>query len=151
MPLAIDYDPEVDVLRITTEQRPWVGWHLEDDMNLVVKVGENHDRDVIGLLLIGGSGYTEPYFRVKDSPEPVWAGRGAATRYDPEADTLTWGISHDDPERITQAYPVVVYWGFPELEDDDDVPLIPALGAALLNAAKHLSPWFVPVEPPAAG
>ena len=151
MPLAIDYDPDpqVDVLRITTEQRPWAGWCPDADMNLVVKVGENHDRDVVGLLLIGGSGFVAPYFRVKDSPEPVWTGRGAATRYDPEADTLTWGISHDDPARITSADPVVVYWDFPK-SDDDDLSS-PVLGAALLNAAEHLSPWFEPVEPPAAG
>ena len=45
MPLAIDYDPDpqVDVLRITTEQRAWAGWHPDDDMNLAVKVGENHN------------------------------------------------------------------------------------------------------------
>ena len=149
MPLAIDYDPDpqVDVLRITTEQRAWAGWHPDDDMNLVVKVGENHDRDVVGLLLIGGSGFVAPYFRVKDSTESVESGRGAATRYDPESDTLTWGISHNDPERITQADPVVVYWNFPK-SDDDDLSS-PVLGVALLNAAKHLSPWFVLAEPAA--
>lgn len=149
MPLAIDYDPDpqVDVLRITTEQRAWVGWHPDDDMNLVVKVGENHDRDVVGLLLIGGSGFVSPYFRVKDSTEPVESGRGAASRYDPESDTLTWGISHNDPERITRADPVVVYWNFPKLDDDDLSS--PVLGVALLNAAKNLAPWFVLAEPAA--
>ena len=79
---------------------------------------------------------------------PVRIGDGEFTRYDPEADTLTWGISHDDPERITQAYPVVVYWGFPDPEEDDDIPLIPVLGVALRNASKHLAPWFVRAEAP---
>lgn len=148
MPLAIDYDPEVDVLRITTEQRTWAGWHQEAESDLVVKIGENHNRDVVGLLIIGASGFVAPYFRVKDDDGPVKTRLGDFTHYDPESDTLTWGVVHDAAERITQADPVVVYWGFPEPDDGDEWPPA-ALGVALLNAAKHLSPWFVLVESPA--
>ena len=150
MPLAIDYDPDpqVDVLRITTEQRAWVGWHQEAESDLVVKIGENHNRDVVGLLIIGASGFVAPYFRVKDADGPVKTRLGDFTRYDPETDTLTWGVVHDAADRITQADPVVVYWGFPEPEDGDEWPP-PVLGVALLNAAKNLAPWFVLAEPAA--
>ena len=151
MPLTISHDPapDGDVLNITTEYVSWEGVYPDDASDLVVKLREDTQREVVGLLIIGASGYLAPHFRVNVADFPVRIGDGEFTRYDPEADTLTWGISHDDPERITQADPVVVYWGFPEPEDDDYVPLIPVLGVALRNASKHLAPHFVLAEPPA--
>ena len=151
MPLTISHDPapEVDVLNITTEYVAWEGVYPDAASDLVVKLREDSQREVVGLLIIGASGYLAPHFRVNVADFPVRIGDGEFTRYDPEADTLTWGVVHADAARITQADPVVVYWGFPDPEEDDDDSLIPVLGVALLNAAKHLSPHFVLVEPPA--
>ena len=146
--VTYDPDPEVDVLSITTEYVAWEGVYPDAASDLVVKLREDTQREVVGLLIIGASGYFAPHFRVNVAAFPVRIGDGEFTRYDPEADTLTWGVVHADAARITQADPVVVYWGFPEPEDDDDIPLIPVLGVALLNAAKHLSPHFVLAEPP---
>ena len=149
MPLTISHDPapDVDVLSITTEYVAWEGVYPDAASDLVVKLREDSQREVVGLLIIGASGYLAPHFRVNVAAFPARMGDGEFTRYDPEADTLTWGVVHADAARITQADPVVVYWGFPEPEDDDD-SLIPVLGVALRNAAKHLSPHFVLAEPP---
>ena len=151
MPLTVshDPDPQVDVLNITIEYRAWEGVYPEEADDLVVKIGENHNRDVVGILIIGASGFVAPYFRVKDDDGPVKTRLGDFTRYDPESDTLTWGVVHDAADRITKADPVVVYWGFPEPEDGDEWPP-PVLGVALLNAAKHLAPHFVRADPAAA-
>ena len=152
MKLRISYDPapDVDVLNITTDYVAWEGVYPDAASDLVVKLREDSQREVVGLLIIGASGYLAPHFRVNVAGFPVRIGDGEFTRYDPEADTVTWGVVHADAARITQADPVVVYWGFPDPEDDDDddIPLIPVLGVSLLNAAKHLYPHFVLVEPP---
>lgn len=150
MPLAISHDPDsqVDVLNITTEYVSWEGVYPDEASNLVVKIREDTQRDVVGLLIIGASGYLAPHFRVNVDDCPVRMGRAEFTRYDPESDTLTWGVVHDAADRITKADPVVVYWGFPEPEDGDEWPP-PVLGVALLNAAKNLAPWFVLAEPAA--
>ena len=152
MPLTVSHDParDVDVLNITTEYVSWEGVYPDEASDLVVKLREDSQREVVGLLIIGASGYLAPHFRVNVADFPVRTGDGEFTRYDGEADTLTWGVVHDDAARITHADPVVVYWGFPDPEDDDVSP-IPVLGVALQNAAKHLYPWFVLAEPPAAG
>ena len=146
MNLRVSYDPapRVDVLDITAETRPWSGIYPEAKWDLVVKVGENHNRDVIGLLIIGASWFVGPYFRPNQESSPN-AGDEQFTDYDRATDTLTWGITTAAPELVSHTGDLTVYWQ-PDHEDADYFPII---GVSLLNAAKHLAPFFARVEPPA--
>ncbi len=142
--LRVGYDPapQVDVLDITAERRYWAGTYPDAAWDLVVKVGENHSQDVIGLLFIGASGFVAPYFRVAGEKEPRWAGRDEFTRYDPAMDTLTWGDTTDAPGMVSHAGDITVYWQ----PDPDDAADFDPIGVALRNAAQHLAPHFEPVE-----
>ena len=149
MPLTVSYDPEpeVDVLNIALERRRWEGWGLAVNDNFVVQVGENGPQDVVGLLIIYASYKVAPHFRVAGETGCRWAGDGQFVRYDPAADTLTWGDVHDDPALISPAAgEIAVYWQ----RDAQDPQCIIPVGAALRNAAKHLAPHFVRTEPAAA-
>ena len=147
--LRVGYDPapQVDVLDITAERRYWAGTYPDAAWDLVVKVGERHSQDVIGLLIIGASGFVAPYFRVAGEKEPRWAGRDEFTRYDPAMDTLTWGDTTDAPGMVSYTGDITVYWQ-PDPEDAADFDTI---GVALRNATQHLAPYFVLVEPAAEG
>lgn len=144
MNLAVSYDPapRVDVLNITAEERYWSGTYPEAEWDLVVKVGENHNRDVVGLLIIGASGFVAPYFRCRQESSPI-AGKEGFTSYDPATDTLTWGATTAAPDLVSQSGDLTVYWQ-PDPEDaaDFDDPI----GVSLRNAAQHLAPYFERVE-----
>ena len=146
MNLRVSYDPapRVDVLNITTEKRYWSGTYPEAEWDLVVKVGENHNRDVVGILIIGASGLVAPYFRRRQESSPI-AGKEGFTSYDPATDTLTWGAATAAPGLVSQAGDLTVYWQ-PDPEDADDFDPI---GVSLRNAAKHLAPYFERAEPAA--
>ena len=148
MNLRVSYDPapRVDVLNITAEERYWSGTYPEAEWNLVVKVGENHNRDVVGLLIIGASGFVAPYFRCRQESSPI-ASKEGFTSYDPATDTLTWGATTDAPGMVSQAGDLTAYWR----PDPEDETFFEAIGLSLRNAAQHLSPYFERVEPPASG
>ena len=145
--VSYDPDPDVDVLNITIAQRPWGGWSLKSNSNFIVKVGEENAQDVVGILIIYASYKVAPYFRVAEEKELRWAGRDGFVRYDPATDTLTWGAATAAPGMVSQAGDLTVYWQ-PDPEDAADFDPI---GVSLLNAAKHLAPYFERVEPPAGG
>lgn len=150
MKLRISYDPapEVDVLNIALARRRWVGRSLAANSNFVVQVGENGPQDVVGLLILYASYKVAPHFRGAGETGCRWAGDDQFVRYNPAADLLTWGVAHDYPELISPATgDIAVYWRRDALNPQRIIPV----GAALRNAAKHLSPWFEPVETPAAG
>ena len=150
MKLTVSYDPdpEVDVLNITLEQRPWGGWGLESNSNFVVKVGEKGDQDVIGILVIFTSYKVAPYFRVAGETNPRQAGGGQFASYDRTTDTLTWGVTTDAPDMVSHTGDLTVYW-----RPDQDYPdkFNNPIGVSLRNAAQHLAPHFELVEIPAAG
>ena len=146
--ISYDPDPEVDVLNIALARRRWVGRSLAANSNFVVQVGENGPQDVVGLLILYASYKVAPHFRGAGETGCRWAGDDQFVRYNPAADILTWGVAHDHPELISPATgDIAVYWQEDDLNPQGIIPV----GAALRNAAKHLSPWFEPVEPPAAG
>ena len=144
--VSYDPDPKVDVLDITAEARPWSGIYPEAEWDLVVKVGENHNQDVIGLLIIGASWFVGPYFRPSQESSPK-AGNEQFTSYNPATDTLTWGVTTASPELVSHTGDLTVYWQ-PDPEDADYFPII---GVSLLNAAQHLAPYFELVKPAAGG
>ena len=145
--VGYDPDPQVDVLVITAERRYWEGRELGANSNIIVEVGEQHAQDVVGILMIFASYKVAPYFRVAGEKEPLWAGRDEFTRYDPATDTLTWGDTTDAPGMVSHAGDIIVYW---QPDPDDDADFDP-IGVSLRNAAKHLAPFFEPVELPASG
>ena len=148
MNLRVGYDPapQVDVLDITAERRYWAGTYPDAAWDLVVKVGERHGQDVIGLLIIGASGFVAPYFRASQESSTI-AGNPELTRYDPAADTLTWGVTTDAPGMVSHTGDITVYWQ----PDPDDAADFDPIGVALRNAAQHLAPYFERVEPAAGG
>ena len=146
--VSYDPDPEVDVLNIALARRRWVGRNLAANSNFVVQVGENGPQDVVGLLILYASYKVAPYFRVDGETGCRWAGDDQFVRYSPAANLLTWGVAHDHPGLISPATgDIAVYWQRDALNPQRIIPV----GAALRNAARHLLPWFVLVEPPAAG
>ena len=149
MSLTVSYDPdpEVDVLNIVIARRNWGGQELGANSNIIVEVGEQHAQDVVGILMIFASYKVAPYFRVAGEREPRWMGRDDFTRYDPATDTLTWGVTTDAPGMVSHTGDITVYWRPAEPNREWLTPI----GVSLLNAAQHLAPYFVPVEPPASG
>ena len=152
MKLTVRYDPEADVLDIRTDRISYGATPLEGPelgFIAVESAGEN-DRDIVGVLMIFAASYMAPYFRLRRENAPPQVGNPEHTRYDPDTDTLTWGDITNDPEMVSQAGDLTAYWQ-PEEDPAEDEPFFDPIGLSLRNASKHLSPWFVPVEPPAAG
>lgn len=145
--VGYDPDPEVDALNIAIDRRPWVGWGLKSNSNIIVEVGEQHAQDVIGILMIFASYKVAPYFRVAGEKEPRWTERDGFVRYDPATDTLTWGITTDAPGMVSHTGDITVYWQ----PDPDDAADFDPIGVTLRNATKHLAPHFERVEPAAGG
>ena len=152
MKLIVRYDPEADVLDIRTNRISYGAIPLEGpelDFIAVESAGEN-DRDLVGVLMIFAASYLAPYFRLRREKAPPRVGNPEHTRYDRETDTLTWGTTTDDPEMVSQAGDLTAYWQ-PEEDSAEDEPFFDPIGLSLRNAAKHLSPHFVRVEPPVTG
>ena len=146
--VSYDPDPEVDVLNIALARRRWVGRSLAANSNFVVQVGENGPQDVVGLLILYAAYKVAPHFRVAGETGYRWVGDDQFVHYNPAADILTWGVVHDHPELISPAAgDIAVYW---QRDDQNPQRIIP-VGVTLRNAARHLFPHFVPVEPAAAG
>ena len=152
MKLIVRYDPEADVLDLRTGRVSYGATPLEGpelDFIAVESAGEN-DRDLVGVLIIFAASYMAPYFRLRREKAPPRVGNPEHTRYDPDTDTLTWGITADDPEMVSQAGDLTAYWQ-PEEDSTEDDPFFEPIGLSLGNASKHLAPHFVRVEPPSAG
>ena len=153
MKLTVRYDPAADVLDITSGRNvaaatPLAAAALGD---IAVETGSDDSRDTVGLIMLWASGYVAPYFQLRRAGAPFKAGDPAHIRYDRETDTLTWGTTTDDPEMVSQVGDLTAYWQpDPEFAEEEE-SFYEAIGLSLRNAAEHLSPWFEPVEPPAAG
>ena len=153
MKLIVRYDPEADVQDIGTGRISYGATPLEgEDLGFIAveSAGEN-DRDLVSVLIIFAASYMTPYFRLRREKAPPRVGNPEHTRYDPETDTLTWGTTTDDPEMVSQTGDLTAYWQLDLCLSEADEPFFDPMGLSLGNASKHLSPWFVPVEPPPAG
>ena len=151
MTLTFRYDPEADVLDITSGRNvvaatPLAAAALGD---IAVETGSDDSRDTVGLIMLGASGYVAPYFQLRRAGAPFKAGDPAHTRYYRETDTLTWGSITDDPEMVSQVGDLTAYWQPDPYFTARDESLFDPIGLSLRNAAKHLSPWFVLAEPAA--
>ena len=115
---------------------------------IVALIKTDDGYDVAGLIVMGAAASLSPHFARKETGQPVPLVKPPISTYDPATDTLTLGYTTDDPALITQdnAY-LIAYWqSNPAYHDDCNDPI----GVAILNAAQHLAPFFVPVEPPAS-
>ena len=148
MTLRVSYDAKFDILYISTGEPCYDGASIADMFDVVAEIKTKGGYDVAGLIIQGAAGYLYPPFVPIPGKPPAPAGDSPLSRYDPDTDTLTLGFTATDPELITQDNPyLVAYWQW----DPEDADYFPPIGVSILNASKHLSPWFEPVEPPAAG
>ena len=152
MKLRVTYDPhpKVDALGIYTERRSACGTDMPG-AHIIVHSGTWEDsRDIVSVEILFVSGYVAPYFQLSREGAPFDAGDPERTRYDRETDTLTWGTVADIPEMVSHAGDLTAYWR-PDPDFEEEENFFEPIGVALRNASKHLSPWFVLVEPAAAG
>ena len=151
MNLTFRYDPAADVLDISSGRNvvaatPLAAAALGD---IAVETGSDDSRDTVGLIMLGASGYVAPYFQLRRAGAPFKAGDPEHIRYDRETDTLTWGTTTDDLEMVSRVGDLTAYWQPDPYFLERDEPLFDPIGLSLRNAAKHLAPWFAPVELPA--
>ena len=150
MKLRVSYDQEVDILYLRTGQDAPDGTTLDDPalFNVAELIGTADGSDIVGLIIPAAAGSLSRWFVPGQGKPPGPVVDSPLSRYDPDTDTLTLGFTATDPELITQDNPYLVgYWQ----RDPEDADYFPLIGVSILNAAEHLSPWFEPVEPPAAG
>ena len=143
MQLLVSYDPEFDILYINTGETCHDGASIEDLDEVVAEIKTKGGYAVAGLIIQGAAHCLYPPF-VLNQGNPPAAGRGSRLcRYDADTDTLTLGFTAEAPEMITQdnAY-LVGYWQ----RDPEDADYFPLIGVSLLDASKHLAPYFVRVE-----
>ena len=141
-------DPAVDALCIYTERR-WVCGDQLPEHPIVIHSGVwEESRDIAGVEILWAANCMAPYFQLSRDGAPFKAGHPELSRYDRETDTLTWGNITDDPEMVSQAGDLTAYWQ-PEEDPAEDEPFFDPIGLSLRNAAKHLAPHFVRVEPAA--
>ena len=146
MNLTVSYDPESDVLHISSGLPSDGATPMEEpelDLIAIYSAGADN-RNLVGVELIFASSYVAPYFRLRRENAPPRAGDAELTRYDPATDTLTWGVTTDAPGMVSQADDLIAYWQ----PDREDETFFEAIGLSLRNATQHLAPFFVPVDPP---
>ena len=147
MTLLVSYDHEFDVLYVNTGERCFDGASITGLFDVAAEIKTKGGYDLAGLIIMGAVDYLSPWFTPIHREPPAVVAGSPLSRYDPATDTLTFGRVTDDPGMITQDNPYLIGYWQPDPEDADYFPLI---GVALLNAAKHLAPFFVRVEPAAA-
>ena len=148
MNLRVSYDLKFDILYINAGVPCCDGASIADMFEVVAEIKTKDGYDVAGLIIQGAADYLYPAFVPSQGKPPALAGDNPLARYDPDTDTLTLGFTATDPELITQDNPYLVgYWQ----RDPEDADYFPLIGVSILNASKHLAPWFVPAEPAAAG
>ena len=118
--MKVVYDPEADILSLTTDVTPATCASLLNDPDIVVDLAEEDGHVIVGLMVMwaGALGYLR-----------------LAKGYDPEGDTLLLGTKADDPELTTENGDLVAYWqAYP-----GDGTMDP-IGVLLRNASVHLAP-----------
>ncbi len=151
MNLTVSYDPECDILDLDTGERCFDGASLlaPEVSGIVALIKTDDGYDVAGLIIMGAAASLSPHFARKETGQPVPLAEPPIAAYDPATDTLTLGYTTADPALITQDNPyLIAYWQpDPAYPDECNDPI----GVSILNAAQHLAPYFVPVEPPGGG
>jgi len=146
--LRVSYDLKFDILYISAGEPCYDGASIENLFDVVAEIKTRDGYDVAGLIIQGAADYFYPPFVPSQGEPSALAGDNPLSRYDPDTDTLTLGFTTEAPELITQDNPyLVAYWQ----RDPEDADYFPLIGVSILNAAKHLAPWFVPAELPPAG
>ena len=146
MTLRVSYDQEFDVLYLDTGERCSDGASITDLFDVAAEIKTKGGYDLAGLIIMGATDYLSPWFNPIQGARPANAEAGQLSSYDRTTDTLTLGFTTDDPAMITRDNDYLVGYWRPDPEDADYFPLI---GVSLLNASKHLAPYFVRVETPA--
>ena len=151
MNLQVSYDQESDILFLYTDEPCSDGSSLVDPAlsGIVVKIKTDGGYDVAGLIVMGAAACLSPHFARKGTGQPVPLVKPPISTYDPATDTLTLGFTTADPALITQDNDYLIAYWQPDPEDAAD--FADPIGVSLLNAAKHLAPYFERVEPPARG
>ena len=144
MTLLVSYDQEFDVLYVNTGEGCSDGASITELFDVAAEIKTKGGYDVAGLIVMGAADYLSPGFTPIHREPPAVVAGSRRSRYDPATDTLTFGFTTDDAGMITQDNEYLVGYWQPDPEDADYFPLI---GVALLNAAQHLAPYFVLVEP----
>ena len=151
MKLSVSYDQEVNILDLDTGERCSDGASLlpPEVSGIVARIKTDGGYDVAGLIIMGAAASLSPHFARRETGLPVPLVKPPISTYDPATDTLTLGYTTDDPALITQDNDyLIAYWQpDPAYPEDCNDPI----GIAILNAAQHLAPYFVPVEPAASG
>ena len=148
MNLRVSYDLKFDILYVSAGAPCYDGASIADMFDVVAEIKTKDGYDVAGLIIQGAADYLYPPFVPSPGEPSAAAGDNPLSRYDPDTDTLTLGLTVDNPELITQDNPyLVAYWQ----RDPEDADYFPLIGVSILNASKQLAPHFVPVELPAAG
>ena len=144
MQLRLNYDPEFDILYVNTGEQRYDGASIEGLDEVVAEIKTKGGYAVAGLIIQGAAHCLYPPFVLNPGNPPAAGGGSRLCRYDSDTDTLTLGFTAAEPELITQdnAY-LVGYWQ----RDPEDADYFPLIGVSLLDASKHLAPYFVPVEP----
>ena len=94
MSLEILYDTDVDALRLYTGEERTTSSSLVGLEEVILDLGDEDTRHVVGLEVLGASAYL-----------PLGK-RG----YDPNSDTLTLGAVVGDPAGIMESGDLVTYW-----------------------------------------
>ena len=146
MTLRVSYDAKFDILYVSAGAPCCDGASIENMFEVVVEIKTKDGYDVAGLIIQGASHCLYPPFVPIQGKPPALAGDNPLSRYDPDTDTFTLGFTAEAPELITQDNPYLVgYWQ----RDPEDADYFPLIGVSILNASKHLAPWFVRAELPA--
>ena len=149
MKLQVSYDPESDVLHISSGLPSDGATPMEEpelDLIAIESAGADN-RNLVGVELIFASSYVAPYFRSRRENAPPRVGNPELTRYDPAMDALTWGVTTDAPGMVSQAGDLIAYWQ----TDPEDETFFEAIGLSLRNATQHLAAFFERVEAPGGG
>lgn len=151
MNLQVSYDQESDILSLDTGERCFDGASLlaPEVSGIAALIKTDGGYDVAGLIVMGAASCLSPHFARKGTGQPVPLVKPSISTYDPATDTLTLGFTTDDPALITQDNDYLIAYWQPDPEDAAD--FADPIGVSLLNAAKHLAPFFERVEPPAVG
>lgn len=150
MNLQVSYDQESDILSLDTGERCSDGASLlaPEVSGIAALIKTDGGYDVAGLIVMGASACLSPHFARKGTGQPVPRVKPPISTYDPETDTLTLGFTTADPALITRDNDYLIAYWQPDPDDADDFDPI---GVSLLNAAKHLAPYFERVEPSGGG
>ena len=117
--MKANYDPEADVLSLTTGMRPATSASLLDDPDIIVDLAEADGHDIVGLVIMWASAYL-----------PLKKG------YDPKADTLLLGTKNAPHHVITEHDDFIGYW---QVDDDEPDSFMDPVGVLIRNASKHLA------------